>query len=160
MSDRYVQVALPLPLATSYTYRVPEALAERALAGARVVVPVRRREMVGIVLATGVDAPKVAARDILATPDDEPAVPGPLLETAVWIAGYYGAPIGLTLRCMLPAGMWGASSVIATLHDAGRARAGLGAEVSAWLAKRGGEGNVATAARPGSPARRDGPRPP
>ena len=147
MSDRYVQVALPLPLATSYTYRVPEALAARALAGARVVVPVRRREMVGIILATGVDAPKVAARDLLATPDDEPAVPGALLETAQWIAGYYGAPIGLTLRCMLPAGMWGASSVMATLVDADKAPAGLAAEVAAWLVKRGGEGNIATAAR-------------
>ncbi|MGE5090645.1 MAG: primosomal protein N' [Bacillota bacterium] len=147
MSDRYVQVALPLPLADSYTYRVPEALAGRAVAGARVVVPVRRREMIGIVVAGDAEAPGVAARDVLGAPDDEAAIPGPLLETASWIAGYYGAPIGLTLRCMLPAGMWGSSSVVARLISADRAPAGLGAEVAAWLAARGGEGNVATAAR-------------
>jgi len=147
MTERYVQVALPLPLASSYTYRVPEALAARAAAGARVVVPVRRREMIGIVVAGDAEAPAVAARDVLAAPDDEAAVPAPLLETARWIAGYYGAPLGLTLRCMLPAGMWGSSSVMATLVDAARAPVGVGTELAAWLSQRGGTGNVATAAR-------------
>ena len=87
MSDRYVRVALPLPLADSYTYRVPEALAGRAVAGARVVVPVRRREMIGLVVAADAEAPSVAARDLLGAPDDEAAIPSALLETANWIAG-------------------------------------------------------------------------
>ncbi|MEO8226287.1 MAG: primosomal protein N' [Gemmatimonadota bacterium] len=147
MSDRYVQVALPLPLANSYTYRLPEALAGRAGVGARVVVPVRQRELIGIVMAVDVDPPSVKAKDVLAAPDDEPAVPPTLLQTAEWIAGYYGAPIGLTLRAMLPAGMWGASTVVLTLVDASRAPAGLAAELVAWLEKRGGEGAVSTAAR-------------
>ena len=43
MSERFAQVALPLPLASSYTYRIPETLGDRVVAGARVVVPVRRR---------------------------------------------------------------------------------------------------------------------
>ena len=43
------------------------------------------------------------------------------METGQWIAGYYGAPLGLTLRCMLPAGMWGSSDVVATVVDAARA---------------------------------------
>lgn len=42
MTDRYAQVALPLPLAEPYRYRIPATLADRALPGARVVVPVRR----------------------------------------------------------------------------------------------------------------------
>ncbi len=147
MSDRYVLVALPLPLAASYTYRVPEALVARAGLGARVVVPVRRRELVGIVVGVDAERPDVAAKDVLAAPDDEPAVPATLLETARWIAGYYGAPLGLTLRAVLPTGMWGASVVVATLLDATRAPEGLGADVAAWLADRGGEGGVGTAAR-------------
>ena len=36
-------------------------------------------------------------------PTREPALPPALLDTARWIAGYYGAPLGLTLRAMLPA---------------------------------------------------------
>ena len=50
MTERFAPVALPLPLASSYTYRIPETLADRVAPGARVVVPVRRRELVGIVL--------------------------------------------------------------------------------------------------------------
>jgi primosomal protein N' (replication factor Y) len=147
MSDRYVQVALPLPIASSYTYRVPDALVPRSGAGARVVVPVRRREMIGIVLAADAEAPDVAARDVLAAPDEEPAVPAALLATARWVAGYYGAPIGLTLRCMLPAGLWGSSTVVMQLADPARVPAGLGAQVASWLEARGGEGAVAAAAR-------------
>ncbi|MGI9039959.1 MAG: replication restart helicase PriA, partial [Gemmatimonadales bacterium] len=147
MIGRFAQVALPLPLASSYTYRIPETLGDRIAPGARVVVPVRRRELIGIVVAADVPAPAAAARDILATPDAEPAVPAGLLATAEWIAGYYGAPLGLTLRSVLPAGMWGASQVIATLRPGAQPPSGLGGEVIAWLGERGGEAAVATAAR-------------
>ena len=51
MTERFAQVALPLPLASSYTYRIPETLGDRVVPGARVVVPVRRRELIGIVVA-------------------------------------------------------------------------------------------------------------
>ena len=115
MTDRFALVALPLPLAQPYTYRIPDTLADRIVPGARVVVPVRRRELVGIATAVDAAAPEATARDILAAPDPEPAIPPGLLATGEWVAAYYGAPIGLTLRCMLPAGMWGESRVIATL---------------------------------------------
>ena len=144
---RYAEVALPLPAAAPYTYAIPDDLAARVAPGARVVVPVRRREMIGLVVAVGDEAPAVKTRHILAAPDDEPAVPPALLETGRWIAGYYGAPIGLTLRCMLPGGMWGSSDVVATVIDASRAGDGVGGELVGWLAGRGGEGSVATAAR-------------
>ncbi|MBA3554798.1 MAG: primosomal protein N' [Gemmatimonadales bacterium] len=109
MTGRFAQVALPLPLATPYTYRIPETLAGRVAPGARVVVPVRRRELVGVVTAVETAAGDGPTRDILAAPDPEPAISAGLLAIGDWIAGYYGAPIGLTLRCMLPAGMWGES---------------------------------------------------
>ena len=98
MTERFAQVALPLPLASSYTYRIPETLGDRVVPGARVVVPVRRRELIGIVVAADAPPPAAAARDVLAAPDAEPALPPALLATAHWIAGYYGAPLGLTLK--------------------------------------------------------------
>ncbi|MBA3259538.1 MAG: primosomal protein N' [Gemmatimonadales bacterium] len=118
MTDRFAQVALPLPLATPYTYRIPESLAGRVAPGARVVVPVRRRELVGVVTAVSTAASGGSTRDILAAPDPEPAIPLGLLAIGDWIAGYYGAPIGPTLRCMLPAGMWGESKDDASLAEA------------------------------------------
>jgi primosomal protein N' (replication factor Y) (superfamily II helicase) len=147
MTARFAQVALPLPLASSYTYRIPETLGDRVVAGARVVVPVRRRELIGIVVEADAAAPAAAARDVLAAPDDETAIPSGLLETARWVAGYYGAPLGLTLKAMLPAGLWGESSVVATLVRGGGVPGGLAGEVVAWLERRGGEAPVATAAR-------------
>ncbi len=57
MTDRHARVALPLPLAEPYRYRIPPTLADRALPGARVVVPVRQQEMIGIITAVGVPPP-------------------------------------------------------------------------------------------------------
>jgi primosomal protein N' (replication factor Y) len=135
------QVALPLPLAQPYSYRIPEALADRAVPGARVVVPVRQREMVGILTALGPAPEGVVPRDILAAPDPAPALPEPLLETARWLSGYYGAPLGLTLRAMLPTALWGASRVVAVLED-GPDTGGVAGQVLAHLRKRGGEAPV------------------
>src|SRR5688572_10401980 len=65
-AGQYADVALPLPLPVSYRYLIPETLADRVLAGARVVVPLRGRELVGIVTAVADEAPDAAARPILA----------------------------------------------------------------------------------------------
>ena len=100
-------VALPLPLAEPYTYRIPAALADRVVPGARVRVPVRKRELIGVVVSLDAPAPAAAARDILAAPDPEPAIPVELLRAAEWISRYYGAPLGLTLAAVIPAALWG-----------------------------------------------------
>lgn len=147
MTDRFALVALPLPLATPYTYRIPETLGDRVTPGARVVVPVRRRELVGVVVEVDAEPPRADPREVLAVPDLEPALPAELLATAVWIAGYYGAPLGLTLKAILPRGMWGESQVIVTLRNGTRGLGGLAGEVAAWLAERGGEAAVQTASR-------------
>jgi primosomal protein N' (replication factor Y) len=147
MTERFAQVALPLPLASPYTYRIPETLGDRVVPGARVVVPVRRRELIGIVVETDVAPPAAAARDVLGAPDADAAVPAPLLETARWMAGYYGAPLGLALKTMLPGGLWGESVVVAALVRGARPVGGLAGEVTAWLERRGGEASVAATAR-------------
>ncbi len=160
MTGRFVRVALPLPVPAPYTYRVPDALADLARAGARAVVPVRRRELIGIIIDPDAAPPEVEAKPILAVPDAEPALTPALLRLADWMAGYYGAPPGLALKVMLPGGMWGRSEVVMALPGAGVARGlsprevpggrGLGGtagEVLGWLAERGGEATVAAARR-------------
>ena len=147
MSDRFALVALPLPLATPYTYRIPETLGDRVVPGARAVVPVRRRELIGLVVGVDAPPPEASARDVLAVPDAEPALSEALLATAEWMAGYYGAPLGLTLKTVLPGGMWGESQVIVSLRNGSRGTGGVAGEVLAWLERRGGEAAVSTAAR-------------
>ena len=146
MTGRLVRVALPLPLAEPYTYAVPETLGDRVVPGSRVVVPVRSRELVGIVVAAEAELPGVAPREVLAAPDAEPAVLPELLQTARWMAGYYGAPLGLALRAMLPAGLWGESRLVIRLTGASPG-GGLAGQLWDWLAGRGGEAPLASARR-------------
>lgn len=137
MTPQYAQVALPLPLGEAWTYRIPDLMADRVVPGARVVVPVRQRELIGVVVALA-DTPAVAGvRDILGAPDPEPALPPELLRTASWMARYYGAPLGLALRAALPSGLWGASRVV--LHARGRhPGGGLAGQLHRWLRERDG----------------------
>ncbi|HMH82908.1 MAG TPA: primosomal protein N' [Gemmatimonadales bacterium] len=97
---------LPVPVPRAYTYLVPAELAPRVVPGARVVVPVQRRQVVGVVAAVDAAAPGVVARPILAAPDVEPALTPPLFALGVWISRYYGTPLGLALRALLPGALW------------------------------------------------------
>ena len=62
---RFADVYLPVPVSTPYRYVVPEAMVERVVPGARVVVPVRRRRGIGVVWACGDEPPAQAPRPIL-----------------------------------------------------------------------------------------------
>lgn len=148
MTERFAQVALPLPLFEPYRYRIPDALADRVRPGTRVVVPVRRRELIGIVLGVGPDPPDALPRDILAAPDPEPALPEVLLRAIEWMAGYYGAPIGSALKAALPSAMWGASRVrIRLAGSPARRLGGTAAQLVEWVDRRGGTAFLDTAAR-------------
>ena len=114
---RFAQVALPLPLASPYTYRIPDELSGRIAPGSRVLVPVRRRELVGVVVALRARAPSVRLRDVIARLDAEPTLSPELLTVARWMSAYYGAPLGLALKVMLPGGMWGTDGPAQEQHE-------------------------------------------
>ena len=105
---RLVAVVLPVPVDRSYLYAVPPALIERAVPGARVVVPLRQRKVVGIVteVVSRPPAAGMSIKPIIAAPDDDPALSSALLQLGQWISDYYGAPLGLALRAILPAPLW------------------------------------------------------
>lgn len=71
--------------------------------GSRVLVPFRARKDVGIVLGETSPPDGVTLKPITSVLDSVPALPHALLETGKWIAEWYAAPIGITLRSMLPA---------------------------------------------------------
>ena len=114
---RFAQVALPLPLPSPYTYRIPDELAGRITAGSRVLVPVRRRELVGVVVGLREREPAVKTRDMIAGLDAEPTLSPELLATARWMSAYYGAPPGLAFKVMLPGGMWGIGGAAQEQHE-------------------------------------------
>ena len=101
-------VVLPVPVSRPYIYEVPPELADRVIPGARVVVPLRRRNVVGIVteVLTPQSTVGVEVKRIVAAPDVEPALSQPLLDLGRWMSDYYGAPLGLSLRALLPGPLW------------------------------------------------------
>ncbi len=113
-------------------------------------MPVRRRELIGLV--TAVDAPtprRGGAGTCSAAPDPEPAFPQGLLATAEWIAATTARRIGLTLKSILPAGMWGESQVIVVAVGMVARPGGVAGEVLAWLErKRWGSGGLRRGAGP------------
>jgi primosomal protein N' (replication factor Y) (superfamily II helicase) len=107
-APRYAAVVLPVPVSRPYIYDVPEALADRVIPGARVVVPLRGRKVVGIVTEAVSRLPSagVDIKAIAGAPDEEPALSPALLELGRWMSDYYGAPLGLSLRAILPGPLW------------------------------------------------------
>ena len=95
-------VALPVPLGRAFTYSVPAALAARVVPGARVLVPLGARRVVGVVIEKREGDPPAKVRDVLRSPDESPAVPSELLELLRELSSYYFAPIGDVLRMALP----------------------------------------------------------
>jgi primosomal protein N' (replication factor Y) len=95
-------VALPIPLGRALTYAVPAALADRVVAGARVIVPLGSRRVVGVVIEKREGEPPAKVRDVARAPDESPAVPRELLDWLRELASYYLAPIGDVLRMALP----------------------------------------------------------
>ena len=106
-----VDVALPVPLFRTFTYRLPEGLRGSVGAGSRVVVPFRNRNEIGLVVGTPESA-GVKLKDVLDAPDDAPVMDEPMLALGRWIADYYVAPLGVVLRTMLPAALTGVSAPV------------------------------------------------
>ncbi len=99
----YCEVALPVPLRTTFTYAVPTPLEETVVPGSRVVVPFRNRALVGVALELTNRRPDVEqVKEIAESLDPIPALPPRLIELGRWVAGYYLAPLGEVFRAMLP----------------------------------------------------------
>ncbi len=97
----HVEVALPLPLFQTFTYRIDEP----PPVGTRVLVPFRRGERIGWVAGEGDPAGIRGIRSVLDVLDAVPSVTPDLMRLARWVAEYYAAPLGLVLRSMLPSAL-------------------------------------------------------
>ncbi len=121
MTARAVEVALPLPFQTTFSYAVPEGwpMPER---GARVLVPFGSRRVIGTVtglaaVTDGEGAPR-ALKDVLDIVDEAPLLAPPLFDLAAWIAEHYLAPPGECYRLVFPPAGIRASRGVARLAGA------------------------------------------
>jgi primosomal protein N' (replication factor Y) len=146
MTPPFCNVALAVPLRTTFTYAVPEALQGTVQPGSRVLVPFRKKAMVGVVVEMAESAPQgTKIREITRVLDFVPALTPKLIELAHWVAGYYLAPVGEVFRAMLPPVTELKSQRQIILTDAGREAAeslnggelshGLTSQEATFLAK-------------------------
>ncbi|HKW12425.1 MAG TPA: primosomal protein N' [Gemmatimonadaceae bacterium] len=106
-----VDVALPLPLFRTFTYAV-EGRGEPLDAGMRVLVPFRNRKEIGIVVGAGSVREGITPKPIVAIPDDAPVLDAAMLALCRWISQYYIVPLGVALKCALPAALSGADAPV------------------------------------------------
>ncbi len=125
----YVRIAVALPVAATFTYRIPEHLSFLAEPGMRVLVPFGQRRVTGYILGESaqgemdVDSVKFIL-DIL---DEFPLFPASMIPFFEWISDYYLYPLGLVIQSALPAGLTRKDVTRYTLTPAGKS---LAADVS------------------------------
>lgn len=102
----YVNVILPLPLEGTFTYSLPEALADKVCLGVRVLVPLgKSKTYTAMAVRVHEDAPEFKTRDILQVIDADPVMLDRQMRLWQWIATYYMAALGDVFKAALPAGL-------------------------------------------------------
>lgn len=102
-----LDVAIPVPLHTTFTYDVPAELASRIQPGMRVKLPFRRGQKMAVVTRLNTQAPAHAKiKPITEILDETPVLSPILLELCQWMSHYYAAPIGELIQQTLPPHLW------------------------------------------------------
>ena len=101
--QKFARVVIPSPLNQPLVYSVPTTMGDELTAGMRVLIPLHKRTMTGVVWEILSENQLPQVREILAILDDQPIVDAGLLKLAQWVAQYYVASLGAVLATMLPA---------------------------------------------------------
>jgi primosomal protein N' (replication factor Y) (superfamily II helicase) len=122
-----IEVAIPLNVHQTFTYRVPEGLRDQVRKGCRVVVPFGRQMLTGYVVECQELAEEenqlegAELKEIEELLEMDPVVTDEVLGLTKWIAEYYYAPWGEVIKSSLPAGINVEAETMISLTPAGRA---------------------------------------
>src|SRR5262249_25687216 len=134
----FAEIAIPLNVHQTFTYRLPASFAANARAGCRVLVPFGKQLLTGYIVdvhetieETGQRDEGFEIKDVEELFDAERLVTAELINLTKWIADYYYAPWGETIKSSLPAGINSEAETIFSITNEGRAAiAGAGAKRS------------------------------
>jgi primosomal protein N' (replication factor Y) len=107
----YAQVAFPVHLNKTFTYRLPQSLQPIARVGSRVVAPLGTKPLTGYIVALlprlrpGTSLIESEIKEVRELLDVDPPLSSEVLEITRWVADYYAAPWGEVMRAALPAGI-------------------------------------------------------
>ncbi len=105
----YAEVAVPLHVFQTFTYRLSAEQSMEAKAGARLVVPLGRTVVTSYIVDILDELPQslteTEIKDAQTLVDADPVCNPEILELARWVADYYGCPLGEVIKAALPPGM-------------------------------------------------------
>jgi len=122
----FVEVALPLPMRQTFTYRLPFGLRDSVKIGARLLVPFGKRQITGYAVALHtklseeIEIEESAIKEAAELIDEEPLITEEILKLTQWTADYYASSWGEVLKAALPAGINAASEQIISITSNGR----------------------------------------
>jgi primosomal protein N' (replication factor Y) len=117
-------VAVPVPGLGLLSYRVPGAISPPPK-GARVVVPLGQRSVVGCVVEPLTSAPADSTlRDAISVLDHEPFLPEAIVDLALWVSQYYACGPGDVLLMAMPPAARGTGGDAFRTERVARLRAG------------------------------------
>ncbi|HEX6172803.1 MAG TPA: primosomal protein N' [Candidatus Binatia bacterium] len=99
---KFARIIIPSPVKEPLTYGVPDNLRHLVTIGMRVLIPLGKRKVSGIVFELIPETPLHHIKDIIAVLDEEPIVDEPLLTLSQWASQYYVSSLGEVLSTMLP----------------------------------------------------------
>ena len=114
----FAEVIIPVPLKTTFTYRIPFELNDFVQSGVRVVVPFgKKRVLTGVVQSVTDKAPKgYRSKYILELLDEKPLVTQTQIWFWTWLASYYMCSVGEVMNAALPSGLKLSSTSRLQLH--------------------------------------------
>jgi len=118
MLTLFANILLPLPLPTTFTYRVPHDLNEQIKIGTRVVVPFGKNKLyAGLVIDLHTQAPSFPnVKYVIDIIDAIPIVTEKQLELWKWLAHYYLCHAGEVMAAAMPSGLKLAGETLIMLH--------------------------------------------
>src|SRR5713101_7261227 len=123
----YAQVAFPVHLSKTFTYRLPPSIQQVARVGSRVVAQLGAKPLTGYIVAllprlrAGTSLVESELKEVQELLDVDPPLTTEVLEITRWVADYYAAPWGEVMRAALPAGINATVEQMVSITAQGRA---------------------------------------
>jgi len=104
---KYVDVIVPLPIASQYTYSLPAEMQGSVQVGCRVVVPFgKKKYYTGVVTKVHDSAPEgYETKEVEELLDESPVILPHQFQLWEWLASYYLCTLGDVFKAALPSGM-------------------------------------------------------
>jgi primosomal protein N' (replication factor Y) len=120
----FAEVAVPVFVRQTFTYRLPGDMASRAQIGCRLLVPFGKKFLTGFLVGLHdtleSEVEEADIKEVEELLDESPVITPEIMELTRRVSDYYFAPWGECLRAALPAGAISISEQVLKLTEAGR----------------------------------------